>query len=391
MMAERPLDVAPLISHRFAIDDAASGVRRSSTAPSRRSASCSNIRRRRSETAGAGRRTALAGPAPRRLSAGDGRVGVAFIGAGNYATAVLIPAFQRRRRATRCDGLEHAVSSGVHAGTQVRLRARRRPTRTRSRRRSRSTPSSSPRGTTSHAALVAARAARRQARVRREAAGADAATSSTRIEAAYRRGRRKRHGAAAHGRLQPPLRAADRAHRRACCARCARAEGVRHDGQRRRDPARATGRRIRRSAAAASSAKPATSSTCCGFSPARLDRRHIAALRWRAPTGDTVQHLAHVRRRLDRHDPLPRQRQQERSRRSGSRCLRRAACCSSTISASLRGFGWPGFKTMNLWRQDKGQRACAAGVPRRHAATAGTAPIPFDELVGGRPCDDCGA
>ena len=26
----------------------------------------------------------------------------------------------------------------------------------------------------------------------------------------------------------------------------------------------------------------------------------------------------------------------------------------------LRGFGWPGFDRMNLWRQDKGQRACAA-------------------------------
>jgi predicted dehydrogenase/threonine dehydrogenase-like Zn-dependent dehydrogenase len=26
----------------------------------------------------------------------------------------------------------------------------------------------------------------------------------------------------------------------------------------------------------------------------------------------------------------------------------------------LKGFGWPGFKTMNLWKQDKGQSACAA-------------------------------
>ena len=25
----------------------------------------------------------------------------------------------------------------------------------------------------------------------------------------------------------------------------------------------------------------------------------------------------------------------------------------------LRGFGWPGFRAMNLWRQDKGQAACA--------------------------------
>ena len=25
----------------------------------------------------------------------------------------------------------------------------------------------------------------------------------------------------------------------------------------------------------------------------------------------------------------------------------------------LTGYGWPGFKKMNLWRQDKGQNACA--------------------------------
>jgi len=24
----------------------------------------------------------------------------------------------------------------------------------------------------------------------------------------------------------------------------------------------------------------------------------------------------------------------------------------------LRAYGWPGFKSMRLWRQDKGQRAC---------------------------------
>lgn len=27
----------------------------------------------------------------------------------------------------------------------------------------------------------------------------------------------------------------------------------------------------------------------------------------------------------------------------------------------LRGYGWPGFSRMNLWKQDKGQKACAAG------------------------------
>ncbi len=46
----------------------------------------------------------------------------------------------------------------------------------------------------------------------------------------------------------------------------------------------------------------------------------------------------------------------------------------------LTGFGWPGFRKMNLWQQDKGQNACAAAfldAIRR----AGVSPIPFEEIV----------
>jgi len=47
---------------------------------------------------------------------------------------------------------------------------------------------------------------------------------------------------------------------------------------------------------------------------------------------------------------------------------------------SLRGYGWPGFSKLNLWRQDKGQAACAAAFVE--AVRLGTiAPIPFGELV----------
>ncbi len=46
----------------------------------------------------------------------------------------------------------------------------------------------------------------------------------------------------------------------------------------------------------------------------------------------------------------------------------------------LTGFGWPGFSRMNLWRQDKGQKACAAAFV--HAVEyGGEAPIPFRELI----------
>ena len=46
----------------------------------------------------------------------------------------------------------------------------------------------------------------------------------------------------------------------------------------------------------------------------------------------------------------------------------------------LTGFGWPGFNKMNMWRQDKGQKACAAAF--LHAIEqGGEAPIGFDELI----------
>jgi predicted dehydrogenase len=46
----------------------------------------------------------------------------------------------------------------------------------------------------------------------------------------------------------------------------------------------------------------------------------------------------------------------------------------------LRGYGWQGFKAMNLWRQDKGQKACVNAF--MHAVgTAAASPIPFEELL----------
>jgi predicted dehydrogenase len=46
----------------------------------------------------------------------------------------------------------------------------------------------------------------------------------------------------------------------------------------------------------------------------------------------------------------------------------------------LRGFGWPGFSSMSLWRQDKGQRACVQAFMQA-VRGGGPAPIPFDELA----------
>ena len=46
----------------------------------------------------------------------------------------------------------------------------------------------------------------------------------------------------------------------------------------------------------------------------------------------------------------------------------------------LIGFGWPGFGKMNLWRQDKGQKACAAAFVQS-VESGGAAPIPLEELL----------
>lgn len=46
----------------------------------------------------------------------------------------------------------------------------------------------------------------------------------------------------------------------------------------------------------------------------------------------------------------------------------------------LTGFGWPGFAKMNLWRQDKGQKACAAAFVQA-VANGVNAPIPFGEIT----------
>ena len=46
----------------------------------------------------------------------------------------------------------------------------------------------------------------------------------------------------------------------------------------------------------------------------------------------------------------------------------------------LKGYGCPGFAKMNLWRQDKGQKDCAAAFVKAVEA-GGEAPVPFEELL----------
>ena len=54
----------------------------------------------------------------------------------------------------------------------------------------------------------------------------------------------------------------------------------------------------------------------------------------------------------------------------------------------LAGWGWPGFSSQRLWRQDKGQQACVeafvgaiGGGTEASASAAPAAPIPFEEIM----------
>jgi predicted dehydrogenase/threonine dehydrogenase-like Zn-dependent dehydrogenase len=47
---------------------------------------------------------------------------------------------------------------------------------------------------------------------------------------------------------------------------------------------------------------------------------------------------------------------------------------------TLRGFSWPGFTSMKLWRQDKGHRNCASAFVRAVAHGA-PSPIPFEQII----------
>lgn len=46
----------------------------------------------------------------------------------------------------------------------------------------------------------------------------------------------------------------------------------------------------------------------------------------------------------------------------------------------LNAYGWPKFKPIRLWRQDKGQKACAAAFVQA-LRTGGPAPIPLEEIL----------
>lgn len=113
MMADGRLNVKPLISHRFSLDDietvyAVVGGSEPSLGILLRYPSAQN----RSDAVV---RTSTIRMAPSPVAASVGRASVAFLGSGNYATAVLIPAFKQAGARLHTVASGTGVS-GVHAG-----------------------------------------------------------------------------------------------------------------------------------------------------------------------------------------------------------------------------------------------------------------------------------
>ena len=115
MMADRRLDVKPLISHRFNIAEAERAYQLLGSAepslgillqyPEGSEKSDAELRRRTV-------RHATIPPA-----APNGQAAISFIGAGNYATGVLIPAFKKTGVRFKAIGSSNGVTS-VHAGSK---------------------------------------------------------------------------------------------------------------------------------------------------------------------------------------------------------------------------------------------------------------------------------
>ena len=69
----------------------------------------------------------------------------------------------------------------------------------------------------------------------------------------------------------------------------------------------------------------------------------------------------------------------DRCRRRGWRCSAAGRVLQLDNFRTLRGYGWPGFARLSLWRQDKGNGALAAAFVAAIGSTAAT-PMPLERL-----------
>jgi predicted dehydrogenase/threonine dehydrogenase-like Zn-dependent dehydrogenase len=112
MMADGRLNVKPLIEHRFSINEAEKAYEFVGGAVS----SLGIILTYPHQEISPNSRTVILNTPPMNSSESkDGKASISFVGSGNYATAVLIPAFKEAGAHLRCVASSAGVS-GVHAG-----------------------------------------------------------------------------------------------------------------------------------------------------------------------------------------------------------------------------------------------------------------------------------
>jgi predicted dehydrogenase/threonine dehydrogenase-like Zn-dependent dehydrogenase len=367
MLAERRIDVAPLISHRFRIDDAAEAYE---LIDGSKPALGILLEYESTREAVALQTLRLPPAAPQTAPSGaPPRVAVAFVGAGNYAAAALIPAFKAAGARLRSVASSSGVT-GLHAARKFGFEETTTDTRALT-----ADPQTDALVVAtrhdSHAALACdALRAGKHVFVEKPLALTFAEVDA--VEDAFRSAARplvlmvgfNRRFAPHVQKIHSLLRGSTEPKSFVVTvnAGAVPAEHWAHD-------AAAGGGRIVGEA--------------CHFidllrflAGSRIERHTAAAMR--APTGDTATiTLGFADGSIGTIHYFA----------NGSRAFpkeRIEVFCSGRILQldnfrKLRGYGWPGFARMNLWRQDKGQRACAQAFLQAAAGASGS-PIAPDEL-----------
>ena len=110
------------------------------------------------------------------------------------------------------------------------------------------------------------------------------------------------------------------------------------------------------------------------------DRRRTGRIGWTTrPATRVTLHLT-LRRRIDRHRPLLCQRLQGVPEGAPRGVRRRPRAAARQLQEAQRLWLAAVFADRALWRQDKGQQACAAAFLTA-VRSGGPSPIPFEEIV----------
>lgn len=369
LMATGQLDVKPLVSHRFAIDDApAAYALISGDQPSLGVVLEYPAAAAKPEAEARQSSVHLREPAGGATARGT----VAFIGSGNYATSVLIPAFKEAGARLRTV-VSAAGVTGLHAGRKHGFEQTTTDSAAVLRDSAVDTVVIATRHD-SHASLVIeALEAGKHVFVEKPLALTSEEVDA--VEASARRatgalmvGFNRRF--APHVQRMQQLLAGVTSARAITITVNAGAIPVAHWTQ---DPATGGGRIIGEGCHFIDLARFLARAPVTGFDAAALAQaggpsspdNAMITLRFANGSIATIQYLANG------HKSFPKERVEVFA---GGRILQ------LDNYRKLSGYGWPGLGSMKLWRQDKGQRACAAAFIASVRSGAAS-PIPLDEIL----------